>query len=86
MLKGEGGWRLDQPAPGRFVWTSPLGRVYPVEPEPILPPAPQIVARDPDPWFDDPAPDTDHEPALRRRDRAPPLDNPATPRDEAPPF
>ncbi|HEX5533365.1 MAG TPA: DUF222 domain-containing protein [Actinomycetales bacterium] len=22
------GWRLEQPAPGHFVWTSPLGRVY----------------------------------------------------------
>lgn len=57
MLKTEGGWRLSQPEPGRFVWTSPLGRSYPVAPEPIL-----LPPRDPDP-----APRTDLHP-----DRAPP--------------
>lgn len=27
-LKGEGGWKLDQPRPGVFVWTSPDARAY----------------------------------------------------------
>ncbi|MGH3773973.1 MAG: DUF222 domain-containing protein [Pseudonocardiaceae bacterium] len=35
-LKHEGGWRLRQPAPGNFVWTSPLGRVYYTRPQPII--------------------------------------------------
>ncbi|MFC4944027.1 DUF222 domain-containing protein [Pseudonocardia sp. GCM10023141] len=29
------GWALSQPVPGRFVWTSPLGRVYTTRGEPI---------------------------------------------------
>ncbi|MBP2368369.1 HNH endonuclease signature motif containing protein [Pseudonocardia parietis] len=80
MLKSKGGWRLEQPEPGHFIWTSPLGRHYPVEPEPILPPPTRPVHRDPEPWFDHPAYDIDHEqPDLRRRDRAPPG------KDHAPP-
>ncbi|MBP2366255.1 HNH endonuclease signature motif containing protein [Pseudonocardia parietis] len=101
MLKTKGGWRLEQPEPGHFIWTSPLGRHYPVEPEPILPPPIRPVHRDPEPWFDHPAYDIDHEqPDLRRRERAPPgedhaPDAPApgdtTPRgdearDDPPPF
>jgi hypothetical protein len=39
------GWRLDQPQPGRFVWTAPTGHRYEVDPEivgllPQPPPAP----------------------------------------------
>ena len=30
-------WRVRQPAPGRFEWTSPTGHVYTVEPEPVGP-------------------------------------------------
>ncbi|MEV6968197.1 DUF222 domain-containing protein [Hamadaea sp. NPDC051192] len=33
-LKHEGGFRVDQPEPGRFRWTSPNGRSYEVLPEP----------------------------------------------------
>ena len=39
-LKGQGGWTLQQPTPGAFVWTSPLGGRYEVAPEPVLPPLP----------------------------------------------
>ncbi len=35
LLKGEGGWRLCQPEPGHFIWTSPLGRKYHTRPQPI---------------------------------------------------
>ena len=30
-------WRVRQPEPGRFEWTSPTGHVYTVEPEPVAP-------------------------------------------------
>jgi hypothetical protein len=30
-------WRVRQPEPGRFEWTSPTGHVYTVEPEPVGP-------------------------------------------------
>lgn len=33
-LKDEGPWTLEQPTPGRFVWTSPTGRMYTVLPNP----------------------------------------------------
>ncbi len=32
--KQTGGWRLSQPRPGSFVWTTPHGRSYRTEPEP----------------------------------------------------
>jgi Domain of unknown function (DUF222) len=31
------GWRLEQPDPGRFVWTAPTGHIYEVDPEIIGP-------------------------------------------------
>lgn len=37
-LKTEGWWTLRQPTPGRFEWTSPLGRTYRTRGEPIRPP------------------------------------------------
>ena len=40
LLKGQGGWTLQQRSPGTFVWTSPLGGRYEVRPEPILPQPP----------------------------------------------
>ncbi len=27
-LKHEAGWKLEQPKPGHFIWTSPLGHTY----------------------------------------------------------
>ncbi|MGH3909589.1 MAG: type IV toxin-antitoxin system AbiEi family antitoxin [Pseudonocardiaceae bacterium] len=35
-LKHDGGWRLHQPLPGHFTWTSPLGRRYHTRPQPII--------------------------------------------------
>lgn len=35
-LKHLGGWRLEQPAPGRFVWHTPLDAIHAVEPRPVL--------------------------------------------------
>ena len=93
MLKTDGGWSLRQPEPGRFVWRSPLGRTYRVEPETILPPSPAPVTRGPEDWFDDPARETDRDVNLGPRDRAPPDEDPTGrgwapgPDDDvAPPF
>ena len=76
LLKTEGHWRLEQPEPGRFVWTSPLKRRYRVEPEPILPPPITPVPRADDPRFDEPAPGPvyadDEQPDLHPPDRGPP--------------
>ncbi|HTK61535.1 MAG TPA: DUF222 domain-containing protein [Pseudonocardia sp.] len=36
--KSELGWRLRQPQPGHFEWTSPLGRTYRTRGDPISPP------------------------------------------------
>ncbi|MQA12935.1 MAG: DUF222 domain-containing protein [Pseudonocardiaceae bacterium] len=49
-LKHEGGWRLDQPAPGHFRWTSRLGHVYLRQLEPIIEPLPDPIPRDRDPY------------------------------------
>ncbi|MDQ2709095.1 MAG: hypothetical protein M3Z25_16310 [Actinomycetota bacterium] len=38
LYKHELGWRLRQPEPGHFEWTSPLGRQYRTRGEPISPP------------------------------------------------
>jgi hypothetical protein len=48
------GWRLDQPEPGRFIWTAPTGHTYQVDPEivgllPQPPPADAEKPTDPDP-------------------------------------
>jgi hypothetical protein len=40
LIKQEGGWRLEQPAPGHFLWTSPTGHQYEVLPEPVVEPTP----------------------------------------------
>ena len=50
LMKLNGGWQLEQPEPGWFVWTTPAGLRYEVEPEPVSEPTP-----------DQPAPN--HEPA-----------------------
>ncbi|MGH3906919.1 MAG: HNH endonuclease signature motif containing protein [Pseudonocardiaceae bacterium] len=39
-VKHDGGWRLDQPEPGLFRWTSRLGHSYPLRPPPIIEPLP----------------------------------------------
>ncbi|MFZ5871200.1 MAG: HNH endonuclease, partial [Actinomycetota bacterium] len=35
--KTHGGWTLQQPQPGTFVWTSPTGRVYRRRARPLVP-------------------------------------------------
>jgi hypothetical protein len=35
--KTHGGWHLEQPTPGTFVWTSPTGRRYTRRAKPLLP-------------------------------------------------
>jgi hypothetical protein len=54
-------WRLQQPEPGRFVWTAPTGHRYDVDPEivgllPQPPPAPPGEDRPADPTAADPDP------------------------------
>ncbi len=41
LLKHEGGWKLEQPEPGLFRWTSRLGCSYTVRPPPIIEPLPE---------------------------------------------
>ncbi len=53
--KTHAGWRLSQPAPGRFLWTAPSGHTYDVDPE-IVGPLTQPPAG-PDPPIDDLEPD-----------------------------
>jgi len=35
--KTHGGWHLNQPTPGTFVWTSPTGRTYRIDARPLVP-------------------------------------------------
>lgn len=90
LRKHHGGWLLEQPRPGHFRWTSPLGRTYHTRGEPISPPGvepapradphdtgpdgPRGASTDPGPIFCRPPPEP-----------APPLPPPATP-DDDPPF
>lgn len=39
-------WRLEQPEPGRFIWTSPAGKTYVREPEAIGPIIERVPSRD----------------------------------------
>lgn len=48
-LKHGRGWRLAQPTPGLFEWTSPLRQVYRTRGEPIMPPLPDPRPRPPEP-------------------------------------
>ncbi|PZS40700.1 MAG: hypothetical protein DLM62_01520 [Pseudonocardiales bacterium] len=52
QLKTVGRWRLHQPDPGHFTWTSPLGRIYRTAPPPIINDLAQPRPRpdDPHPW------------------------------------
>jgi Domain of unknown function (DUF222) len=51
------GWRLSQPEPGRFIWTSPTGHTYEVDPEIIGP----LLASD-EPPHPEPPPEVDPDP------------------------
>ncbi|MBP2368694.1 HNH endonuclease signature motif containing protein [Pseudonocardia parietis] len=57
-LKTAGHWRLTQPTPGTFRWTSPLRHSYLTRGEPVCPPLPDPVPPGRD---DEPAPDSEVE-------------------------
>ncbi|MGQ0719491.1 MAG: HNH endonuclease signature motif containing protein, partial [Pseudonocardiales bacterium] len=48
-MKHQGGWTLQQPQAGHFIWTSPLGQTYRTRGEPLTPDLPQPLPRDVDP-------------------------------------
>lgn len=83
----QAGWALDQPEPGVFRWTSPLGRTYVTTAEPLLP--------EPPPQVSDNA-DVDVPPFVRPDEEAcgliepvhpePEPDQPVVDLDEEPPF
>ncbi|MGH3793626.1 MAG: DUF222 domain-containing protein [Pseudonocardiaceae bacterium] len=88
-LKHEAGWRLTQPQPGHFTWTSPLGRTYRTQPQPITTGLPEPL---PGPEYPDHPP-----PLTRNEDLAilyrppagpdpPPAPAGAADPDEPPPF
>ena len=86
LFKHELGWRLAQPSPGIFEWTSPLGQVYRTRGEPISPPLPEPLPRPVEPpetsgcWYEGPIllrPDS----PSRTEARPPPADL-----HEPPPF
>lgn len=91
-LKGEGGWRLYQPEPGVFRWTSRLGHTYHRHPPKIIEPLLDPILRDQphypltvppdDGWesddiWEDPPPEPEPPPE-------PPPE--ANPEDDPPPF
>jgi HNH endonuclease len=86
--KHHGGWQLDQPTPGRFRWTSPLGQVYPTRGEPICPPLPEPLPPDhPTANRANPAPtlpSTGTPPSTGRP--APAATGPAPPDPDPPPY
>lgn len=92
-VKHRGGWRVDQPDPGVFVWHSPLGGVYRTRGELLLPQLPDPCPVDPcpvdlGPGFDRPTDTVDgpilqpYRPVARPRPPpAPPIELP-----DEPPF
>jgi hypothetical protein len=88
LFKHELGWRLAQPRPGMFVWTSPPGQVYRTRGEPVSPPLPDPRPRAAQPeepdggwrWIEGPILRLPERPP-RTRARPPPVDP-----DEPPPF
>ena len=85
-LKGEGGWLLEQPTPGTFVWTSRLGGRYEVWPEPVQPPAVDEYPAPDDPYHDEPAPDAAETLILPRPPPPPPAPPEPIDLDKPPPF
>jgi hypothetical protein len=92
LMKHRGGWRLEQPESGRFHWTSPLGGKYMTRGEPLDPPLPDPVDRDPDEVPDEPGPThripgpTFDPTPPRRPPPPPPPPPPSSDPDEPPPF
>ena len=90
VLKTDGGWALQQPEPGRFVWTTALTARYEVRPEPVQPPLPEPCPAPEDPAHDEPPPRAPE--ALEvwtptpKPPRPPPPQPPPSNPDEQPPF
>ncbi|MCA1672345.1 MAG: HNH endonuclease, partial [Actinobacteria bacterium] len=88
-LKHVGGWRLTQPEPGHFTWTSPLGRVYHTRPQPIVTDLPDPLPGPEYPDYPSPATPGEDGPILYRpppEPEPPPPPAPAADPDEPPPF
>ncbi|MGI9003573.1 MAG: HNH endonuclease signature motif containing protein, partial [Pseudonocardia sp.] len=87
LMKHEAGWRLEQPWPGVFRWTSPLGQVYDSRGEPISPPDPGARPRHLEP-DDESTPPCLERPILHRPapDPPPPPRPDRPPDDDIPPF
>ncbi|MBV9143112.1 MAG: HNH endonuclease [Pseudonocardiales bacterium] len=89
-LKHAGDWRLSQPEPGHFVWTTPLGRIYHTRRQPITTDLPSPLPR-PGQYPDYAPPVTVDEncPILYRPPPEPDIPHPPPPTvepDEPPPF
>lgn len=87
-VKHRGGWRLEQPEPGHFVWLSPLGGTYRTRGEFLLPEMPDPCPTDSEPELGSSAVAPDG-PILRphrpgEHPRPPPL--PPTELPDEPPF
>jgi hypothetical protein len=98
-LKHEGGWRLRQPEPGHFVWTSPLHRTYHTRRQPITTDLPDPLPGPPLPKPPLPKPEYPDAPSAATHNehgpifyRPPPPPDPPPPpapagdQDEPPPF
>ena len=90
VMKHLAGWHLEQPEPGRFRWTSPLGGVYHTRGEPIDPALPGPVERRDDEVPDESGPfrfadGPTFDPTPRGSPPPPPRPPPDHP-DERPPF
>jgi hypothetical protein len=87
QVKHGAGWTVEQPEPGLFLWSSPLGGRYVTRGEFLTPELPGPAPAEPEPWPDVPA-RTIQGPILRRPPpRAPP--EPAAPvrgYPDEPPF
>lgn len=82
-VKHGGGWRLDQPEPGTFVWRSPLGGQYRTGGGFLLPELPEPHPVDLGPHFDRPTRRV-LGPILQSRRRVEPPRPPPAPRPELP--
>ena len=89
VLKTDGGWTLEQPEPGRFVWTTALKARYEVRPEPVQPPLPDTCPTPDDPEHDEPPPRAPEILEVWKptpKPLKPPPPAPPSDPDETPPF
>jgi hypothetical protein len=86
--KSELGWRLRQPEPGRFEWTSPLGRTYRTRGEPVSPPMLEPHVSAPAPRSEPSGEFQNHQSVILQPppSDAAPQPPPTTQRDDPPPF